>query len=352
MSKNRKNMLGLEIGSSGIKLVQSDIIKGELIVKKVDLSALPDNIYVDGEITNLEVLAKTIKATLKKNKIRAKDCYCCVNSQQIITREVSVPNLNKENLQDMAKFEVEQYLPIEMDNYEVQSLIIKELEIDDKPVADMLVTAFPKRLIAQLQEVIAMCNLRPVVLDTQANAFGKFVERQKKINGNDYHRDSISAFIDLGYESINVHIFHKGKFRFSRILSYGAKDLDTNISKFLDIDLDEARRRKMNIHNINYSVNELSEDAKLINVVKSTLSSWFDEINKVFRYYGSRSTGNNKVEYIYIYGGLSNIEGITDFIESIFKVPTDKVRKVSDVDFHPTTDIVEVLNTLGVFYRR
>lgn len=352
INKIKKNLLGLEIGSSGLKLVQGDFIKDELVIRNVVMTSLPENIYSDGELTRPDVVVSAIKDSLKKNKIRSKECFCCVDSSLIITREVSIPNLNKENLQEMAKFEVEQYLPIDMDNYKVQALLVREIEVDDKPIAEMLVTAFPKKLIAQLHEVISQCGLRPVILDTQANAFGKLIENQYKINGNDYHRDSVTAFIDFGFESINVHIFHKGKFRFSRILHYGGRDLDMNISKFMDMDIDEARNRKLLIHNINYTVDEQSEDAQLINVVKSTFSSWLEEVGKIFRYFTSRNTGSNNIEYIYIYGGLSNINGINDFIESFFKIPTNKVKKISSVDFQPSIEISEVLNTLGVFYRR
>lgn len=352
ISKIKKNMIGLEIGSGGIKIVQSDFVKEELIVKNVVTASLPDSVCTDGEIVKPEVLVSTLKNALKTNKIKEKDCFCCMDSSQIITREVMIPNLNKDNLQEMAKFEVEQYLPIEMENYVVQSVVINELEIDDKPMAEMLVTAFPKKLIAQIHEVITRSGLHPLVLDTQANAFGKLIEHQFKINGNDDHRDNDSAFIDFGYESINVYLFHKGRFRFSRILHYGGKDLDMNIAKFMDIERDDARRKKLDIHNINYVVDEASEEAKVTNIIKSTIGSWLQEINTIFRYYGSRNSGFKNVEYIYIYGGLSNIDGLPDFIESHFKVPVYKVKKISSVDFQPNIDIVEVLNTLGVFYRR
>ncbi len=352
INKLKKNLLGFEIGASGIKLVQGDFVKEDLVIKNVAMASLPDNTYTDGEIARPDVVVSAIKDLVKKNKIKAKDCFCCVDSSQIISREVRVPNLHKENLQEMAKFEVEQYLPIEMENYVVQAIVSRETEIDDKPIAEMVVTAFPRKLIGQLHEIIQQSGLRPQVLDTQANAFGKLIEHQSKVNGNDYHRDSVSAFVDFGYESINVHIFQKGNYRFSRILRYGGRDLDTNIAKFLDLDIDVARHKKMEIHNINYVVDEASEDAQLVNVVKSTFSSWLDEINRIFRYYASRNTGSNNVEYVYIYGGLSNINGISDFIESYFKLPTNKIRKVSSIDFTPNTDIAEVLNTLGVFYRR
>ncbi len=351
--KNRKKkLIGIEIGSSGIKIVVGEILKEELQVHQVLTNPLPENIYVDGEISNIELVVDSIKSTIKKNRIKVNDCLCCMNSGQIITREVTVPSQNKDHIQDMAKYEVEQFLPIEMENYTVQSIVLKDIEIDDKPFAEMLVTAFPKKLITQMHQVISRCGLKPVALDTQSNAFAKLIENQSRINGNDYHRESVSAFIDFGNESINIQIFKNGKFGFSQIIPYGGRDMVTNISKFMDVSIEDATRLRLDIKNLNYSVDELSDEAKVINIIKSTLTNWLAEISKIFRYYSSRNTGSHSIEYIYIYGGLSHTPGITDFIESQFKVPTERIKKINSVELPPSVDITEIMNTLGVFYRR
>lgn len=352
ISKIKKNLIGLEIGSTGLKLVVGDFIKDEFHVRQVVINPLPEKVFVDGDISDIDLVAGIIKKAIKQHKIHARACFSCINSGQIITREVIVPNQNRDHVHDVAKYEVEQYLPVELENYLVQAITLREMEIDSKPYAEMLVTAFPKKMIAQMHTLITKSGLTPVVLDTQSNAFAKFVENQLKINGNDYHREGVTAFVDLGSEKINIQIFRQGKFGFSQIIPYGGRDLDTNISKFMDIPLEDAVRMKMQIRNMNYAVDELSDEAKLINVMKSTMTSWLDEVNKIFRYYRSRNGSTHGIDFIYIYGGLSNIPGICDFIESEFKVPTEKVKKVSSIELPKAADISDIMNTIGVFYRR
>ena len=355
MSKNinklKKNLIGLELGSSGVKLVVGDMLKDGLHVRQVASSPLPEHVCTDGEIKDPEIVSQVVKQTIKQNKVKAKDCFCCMESSQIITREVTIPAQNKQHLAEMAKYEVEQFLPVEMENYIVQSILVKELEIDDKPFAEMLVTAFPKKVIEQSHKSISMSGLRPVVLDTQSNAFAKLIEKQFKINGSSDFKDNITAFVDFGNESINVQIFKNGLYAFNRSLRFGAMDLDTNISKFLDISVDEAKRLKLQVQNINYVIDETTEQGKLVNVVKATITNWLDEISKIFRYYQSRSQGRS-VELIYIYGGLSNLTGLTDFIESRFKVPASQLKKVDGIELPARIELYDVVNALGVFYRR
>ncbi len=329
-------------------------MKEKLVVKKVLYTPIAESMITDGDITDISGLASQFRQTLRKNKIKARNCFCCFQSDEIITREVTIPSPDKNSLQEMAKFEVEQYLPVEMSNYVVQSLVLKEIEIDDKPFAEMQVTAFPKRFVDQLYRLINQAGLYPVVLDTQANAFRKLIENQYKINGNDYHREGTSAFIDFGYENVSISIFQKGKFKFNRVLKVGGKDLDINISKFLDISIDEAEKRKLQIHNINYTVDEFTENSRMINVVKSTMENWFDEIAKIFRYFNAKTSGTGQVEYIYIYGGGAKINGLDDYVESYFKVPVSSIRKVSNVSLSDNADLdtAELLNAFGVMYRR
>ena len=354
LKKINKNIIALELGTNTMKLVIGDVKKDELVIRKVILNPMPNALYANGEIMDMEGLSANLKHLIKNNKIHEKKCFCCIESGQIITRDVSVPSSNKDTLQDMAKYEVEQFLPIDMENYSVQSVVMKELEIEDKPFAEMLVTAVPKRLIQQVHTLIHKAGLEPVVLDTQANTFAKLIENQRRLNGNDYHRENTVAFIDLGYEKVRISIFQKGKMRFQRLLDFGGKDIDQNISKFASMPLDEAQRSKMSIHNLNYPVNELTDEGKVVNIIKSTLDHWFEEITKVFRYYSSRNAIAGQIEYIYIYGGLSKINGFEDYIQSVFNLPTERIKKVSSVilDQQGQLDLTEILNALGVMYRR
>lgn len=350
----KKNICALDVGSSSLKIAIGDFNKDRLDIKKIIYIPIPEGVFVSGEFIDVDKLALTLKHALKQHKLKVKNCFCCFESSQVITREVTIPSPDKSNIQDMAKFEVEQFLPIELSNYTVQSIILKEIEIDGKPFAEMLVTAFPLKYIEKLHQLITLAGLKPLILDTQANAFSKLIENQFKINGNDYHREGTSAFIDFGYDNISISIFSKGKFRFNRILKVGGRDLDNNIAKFMDIPVDEAEKRKLKINNINYTVDEFDDNSKVINVVKSTMGNWFDEIIKIFRYYSTKANGNGNIEYIYIYGGGAKINGMSDYLESYFKIPVEYIKKISSVSIsdEPGIEIAEVLNTLGVMYRR
>ncbi len=193
-----------------------------------------------------------------------------------------------------------------------------------------------------------------MVLDTQANALGKLIENQERINRSSDFKHMTVAFIDLGYEKVRVNIFKHGKFRFQRLLNFGAKDIDQAIVEFTELSLDEAKVRKQEIHDISqYSIDE-SVESGVARAIQFVLDQWMDEITKVFRYYVSRSNNEEQIEHIYLYGGISKINGIEAYIENRYNLPVERVREISSVTLSQNGqyELSEVLNALGVMYRR
>jgi|GEM_PF-995660 len=354
LKKINKNIIALEMGGHSMKIVYGDVHKNQLVIKDVITQSIPSGLYSDGEIKDIEWLSKNLKNTLRQHHIHSHRCFCTTDSGQMIMRDVKVPSINKENLQEIAKFEVEQFLPVDMENYSVQSILIEETQTGNSPFAEMLVTAVPKRMIKQYKTFIDKAGLTPMVLDTQANALGKLIENQERINRSSDFKHMTVAFIDLGYEKIRVNIFKHGKFRFQRLLNFGAKDIDQAIVEFTELSLDEAKVRKQEIHDISqYSIDE-SVESGVARAIQFVLDQWMDEITKVFRYYVSRSNNEEQIEHIYLYGGISKINGIEAYIENRYNLPVERVREISSVTLSQNGqyELSEVLNALGVMYRR
>jgi len=100
---------------------------------------------------------------------------------------------------------------------------------------------------------------------------------------------------------------------------------------------------------------EALEDARLGNMVRSTLESWYDEIIKTFRFYASRNKELGTIDKIYIYGSLTSIKGMTEFCESHFRVPTERILtidKLSGLDVKQMQDTADYFYAFGTMYRR
>lgn len=353
--KNLKNIVALDIDAGAIKILIGDVTQAGITIKKAGSNILPENVFLDGQVLNPVVLESIIRNFIKMNRIKAKQCFCCFESSQIISREVMVPNTPNANFQEIAKFEMAQFLPIELKNYVVQSKHVREVDVDGQPFIEALATAVPKQMVDQLHQVIQNVGLKPIVLDTHGNAISKLFEVSGRINEESIGSKTV-VFLEFGYENIYVSIFQKGKFKLSRLISRGTREIDTNISKFLQIPIEEAIAKKMNIKNLlDESAEIINEDARLNNVVRSSLESWFDEIDKTFRYYASRNKGAENIELAFVFGSITSIFGMTELFQKYFRIHTEKINKIENVNWPPKehpTEIADYFYALGTMYRK
>ncbi|NDL66245.1 pilus assembly protein PilM [Anaerotalea alkaliphila] len=353
-NKKIKKIIGMDIGAGSVKIVTGDVQNGQILVRKMVTHHLPEQVFSDGDVKNPEAMTGAIRDMLRANKITERKCHLCVDSTQLITREVLVPASAGGNLSDVAKFEMAQFLPVELKNYVVQSKRIRELEVDGKPFVEASVTAFPKEMVDKLHDLVLNAGLQPLVLDTHANAVSKLFEMQEIINGSSFKRKTV-AFIELGYESTMLTIFQNGQFKFNRTIARGGRDMDANIAKFLDIPLEEAMVKKMNAGDLNESLEDFSEESRILNIMRSSLDSILDELEKFFRYHATRSKGMDAVEVMYLYGGLSNLKGICGYFEGRFKTTAEKIEKVGMVDWPGNGQnhtMADYFNAIGAMARR
>lgn len=355
-NKKMKNIMVLDIDAEAIKIVVGNVNKNEISVKKVCSSLLPEDTYNDGKVLNQRALEAFIKELIKNNKIKINQCICCFESSLMISRDVLVPKNPNANFQDMAKYEVAQFLPVEISRYVVQSKPIREVEVDGKPFIETLSTAVPKEMVEQLYKMIQNIGLKPMVLDIHSNAIGKLIESQGKINEEDISTKTV-ALIDFGHDSIFVSIFQLGQFKLSRLIPKGTKELDANISRFININKEDATSRRINVKSmkINTSNEAVNDEMRLVNVMRSTLEDWFEEIEKVFRYHTSRTKGATQIEKVFICGDITKINDMPEYLSSYFNITAERINKIKYVDWSATgepKEITDFLYALGAIYRR
>lgn len=353
--KNIKSVIALDVDASSIKAAIGHVVKEQLVIKKVYTSLLPENVFLDGKILNAQIFENILKNMLRINKIKATNCFCSFESSQMIAREVMVPNSPNANFQDVARFEMAQHLPIELKNYVVQSKHIRNLEMDGKSYIEAYATAIPKLMVDQMLEVLQNVGLKPLILDTHSNALSKLVEIQGMFNSKSVENKNF-ALIEFGFEYIYISLFQNAKFKLNRLISVGSKDLDFKISKFLEIPIEQAMAKKLQVSDLSRPQNEENlEDARLGNMVRSTIESWFEEIDKTLRFYSARNKGAGNIEQIYIYGALTGITGMNEFFEAHFKIPTARITridKVSGLDEKQLQDTSDYIYAFGTMYRR
>src|SRR6185436_10067076 len=82
-----KQLLGLDIGSSCIKVVQLKEHKGRYVVQKFGIKPLESGTIVDGAVMNPDKVVKAVKQLLKEHRVREKRVATSISGHSVIVKK-------------------------------------------------------------------------------------------------------------------------------------------------------------------------------------------------------------------------------------------------------------------------
>ena len=171
----KKKILSLDIGSYQIKAVEGKETKKGIIIDNYFTISTPKGSYNNGEIVDKDLIQYVLNEEFKKNKIKSKDVYLTINSPSIITREVVIPKVKDKEIENVLGFQLEDYVPMNPENYIVQFKIIGPIYEDDIEKLNILLIAIPKEIVEDHYHLLKSLDLNPLVLDYQPNSIAKLI---------------------------------------------------------------------------------------------------------------------------------------------------------------------------------
>lgn len=362
-----KELLSIDLGQHTSKLVLGKMNKSSVEIKSTYTFRTPVGCLENGRILDFGRLANRMKEFLKEEKLRAKYALCTIENAEIITREIVLPTADETAMQEMLDFEVQQYIPVELSDYIVQSKIIESFVENEINKTRFLSTAVPKDLATSYLYLIQELGMNAAVLDIQSNSVDKLALAELTAgDGLNFQNQSV-AIVDFGYSHINVVLVEDGKYHFNRFFSEGAASIDRSLMSFFDYTAEEVEKRKLiNIDltpassingdqemRDNTVLNRREETMHATNMAKNVIDGWITELDRIFKFYTSHSKGNI-VQKILIYGGTAQMEGFDAYLSEAFEMPVQRIQSLSSVRVqnNTQTSIAPFVNAIGTLIRR
>ncbi|CDM67704.1 type IV pilus assembly protein PilM [Clostridium bornimense] len=347
--KKDKEVIVFDIGTSSIKVLIGRFYRNKVVVRDCIIEKTPEGSVIDGAIINILALESVVKKIIEENDINIKDVICTTNSSSIINREIYIPKVDKSEMDTVIKFEIQEYLPINLNNYIVQYIELGEEEVDGKEKIKVNVIAYPEKVARTYYEFIKNLGFKPYALDATFNSLNKIVKVSKEINEYEYNDGDTLAFIDMGAASVNVNIYKDEKLDFTRILKLGGNEIDEALKNKCNIPQNAFERVKFQEVNLI----DLEEEGPSA-VVRDIIEKWTSEIDRIFKFYKSKDIGN-KIDRIFIYGGISKTKGIESYLSGRFTTKVRRIKELSNVYFEDNRDgeasIEKYVNAIGALIR-
>lgn len=347
--KRRKRIVSFDIGTSYIKIVEGKYYKEKFnIFQCIDILT-PEGVIADGRIINLNSLIDIIQFNLNESKIKARDAIVTTNSSLIINREITIPKVEDDEMETVIRYELQQYLPINLDDYILEFIVLDEIYEDNLARLKVNVISYPEKMARSYYDLLKGLNLKPYALDVTYNSLNKIGIYSSLINKQNVFGDTV-AFVDMGATSMDVTIFKNGKLDFTRMIRLGGDNINHRLSEDLNISIkstESVKIEKANLENI-------KEDDAINLVIKYAVDYILNDLEKILQFYRNKVVGN-KIHKIYIYGGTSNIKFLDKYIEEKFNIPTEKINLIKNIGFTSKElkeqSMEKYLNAIGAIIR-
>lgn len=320
-SSGSKSTVGLDIGTSSIKLVKLDHTKTGYSVSAIGIRELPPEAIVADEIRDREAVIFNIQSLIDQTDPKIKDVVVSISGHGVITDRFTIDKKTGNEAEQAILFETEQRAPFDVDDVSLDYHIIKT--DDDTNKMDVLLVAARKEFLQQYLELIEDCGLRPIIVDDDALAiFNSYV-------GN-YEIDPtrITALVNIGHEVTNITYILDGHFQVTRDVSAGTKDIYNAIQKEF----------RLNPELTSKTIKGEMKDSIDEDMLKATILSAADElisgIELAFSYFKSQAKVD-VVDWIVVSGGGALIPYLPEFLQSKLNVPLEIANPLRNIDYDP-----------------
>jgi type IV pilus assembly protein PilM len=305
MFLGKKGTIGLDIGSSYIKIVQLKDLKGGYELELFDVLPLPPELIVDGSIIDSFRLIDSLKELLRKSKVKTKDSVIGIaGHSSVIIKRISLPEMSEEELSESIKFEAEQYVPFDIEEV---SLDFQILGPKSEPgQMDVILVAVKKDIINEYVSVVKEAGFNPVIVDVNSFALENMYEINYEIEP-----DKNVAIVNIGASTINMNILKGGISVFTRDSAIGSNLHTETLQREFNLTYENAERLKKGEPVENVS----SDDA--FSVIESASDEIISEVNRSFEYFRS-SVVHEDINEVVLSGGCALIKNfLKPFAERI-----------------------------------
>jgi type IV pilus assembly protein PilM len=310
-----KSVIGVDIGSSAIKIVQIKKENGKAVLENYGELALGPTAGLEvGRATNLETgkIMDAMKDLLQETKISASYGAISIPLNASLLSVIEMPSLEKKKLQTMIPLEARKYIPVPISEVLLDWWIMPERNTDleeekneipqersggeHQKMIEVLIAAIHNEAISKYQAIKTGIGLSTALFEIE------IFSSIRSVIGHDLAPIMI---LDMGAGATKLAMIEYGVVRNSpHIINMGSQDITLALSKALGIPVAEAEQLKRE-----NGLSPRSVNGKSVNdIISLTLDNIFGEAKRVLINYQKRY--NKTVSKIILTGGGVLLKGL------------------------------------------
>src|SRR5665647_2249183 len=303
-SRQPAPMLGLDVSTSGVKLVELGRNKaGNLVLEHCASVPLEHGWITDGNIEKFDEVADAIRRLVKKSGTKTRNVAMALAPSAVITKKIILPGgLSDQELELQVETEANQYIPFPLDEVSLDFCLIGPSATSAGDV-EVLIAASRREKVQDIQGLAEAVGLKPVIVDVESYAsrlaLARLIEKLPSQGVG-----SIVALFELGGMITSMQVIRNDEVLYDRDQAFGGAQLTQLIVRQYGFSLEEAESKKRS--------GELPDDYTTT-VLRPFVDSMVQEIARALQFFFT-STPHNKIDCVMLAGGSPALPGLTQAV--------------------------------------
>jgi type IV pilus assembly protein PilM len=305
-------LLGLDITTSSVKLVELGRSGGQLRVESYAAEATPVNAVNEKNIVDADAVAEAIRRAVKRAGTKATDVAVAISGDAAITKIIQLPaRLGPSDIEGQVELQADQYIPFPMEEVRHDFEVIGP-SARDQEMLDVLLVATRTENVEQRQAAVESAGLRARVVDVESFALEsacQLLTHQMPDGG----ANATVALVDFGASSTTFSVLRNLKVIYTRDFAFGGQQLTEEIMRTYGLSVEDAGRAK-------------KEGGLPSNYEPEVLDPFVDDmcqqVSRSLQFFLAAGGGRQQPDQIIVCGGCANIPGVDELIASRVGIPT------------------------------
>ena len=298
-------MLGLDISSTSVKLLELARAGDRYRVESYAVEPLPPNAVVEKNISDVEGVGEAIGRVLARSRTGLRHAAVAVAGSAVITKVIEMDaSLADADMESQIEVEADQYIPYPLDEVAIDFEVLGPSERNPEQM-EVLLAACRRENVELRQAALEIGGVKAKIVDIEAYAMRRAFSLLHAQIGDEVG-DQVVAIVDVGATMTTLSVLTGDRSVYTREQLFGGKQLTEEIQRRYGMSFEEAGRAK--------KLGGLPADYEQ-EVLEPFKESVLQQVTRSLQFFFSSSQYDD-VDCIVLAGGTCSIDGLAEMIES------------------------------------
>ena len=327
--RKKKGIVGLDIGSSAVKLVELREGKGgRYTLVHAGHSPLSPEAIVEGTVMDSSLVVEVAQRLIHEQGVKTVNFGVSLSGISVAIRKIQVPSMSDAELAESIHWEAEQYLPFDVNEVNLDYVVLGA----DAETLDVLLVAAKKDRIADYTGIVAQLGKSPALVDVDVFAVQNAYEYNYGSPG-----DRVVALVNVGAHIMNVNILARGQSVFWRDIVFGGNAYTEAIQRELNLTREQAEGVKTG--------EQLGDHAPqtVLAVLNGVSEDLAGELQKTFEFFYTTSS-HDHIEELVLAGGSCQVLNLDELLKERLRCRVEVMNPFREIEYSESDFPPEWLN--------